>query len=121
MKKAILVTVVLLAGFLAVGILGFYLGTQAASDYWLRQYLRQVAWDVWMLEKAKPGIDASPDMAQWYQQEIRNAERVLAHQEFAEIVEHDQMIQRLRARVAELRDGAKAINPQSRGSDQEGR
>ena len=119
MKKSILVSAALLAGALAVGILGFYFGTQAASDYWLRQYLRQVARDVWILEKVKPGIETSSDVAHWFEQEIRDAERVLTHREYAEIVEHDQEIQRLMTRVAALRRGSSAAIPQSGGTSLE--
>jgi len=112
MKKTILLSVSFLMAVSAVGIIAFYVGTQAASGYWLRQYLRQVARDEWVLEKVRCSVEehASPDEIEWFERELRDAERVLAHEEYAEIVGHDQEIQRLRERISILRGDGTATD-----------
>ena len=102
-RKTIIVvcTVVALS---TVGIVGFYAGSQVASDRWMHRWLRQTADKVCLLERAKAVVGpASRDEIEWLEQENRDAEEVLSHEEFAEVVEKDQIIRRLRNLVSELR------------------
>jgi len=120
MRKLLLVVLSLVAVGAAVGVPAFYWGTQAASRYWLGQYLRQVAREAWILERAKSiaAAPSSPADFDWLDREARDAERVLAHPEYAEIVEQDQEIRRLRKRAADLRQ--KGTAPNSASNEQVG-
>lgn len=103
MKKTIIIVCAVVA-IAAVGITCFYAGMQVASEIWMGKLLRETADKVYLLERAKSVVGpTSSDDIEWIDQEIRNADELLSHEEFAELVEKDQIIQRLRNLVTEIR------------------
>lgn len=104
MMKRVAIVIVSVVALATFGGLCFRWGTQAATEnFWLPQHLREKAYEVWLIAKAKSAIrKGSLDDLEWLDRERRDAESVLFREEHSELVKEDQTIQRLLNRVSEI-------------------